>query len=147
MRLVQKFLSLRLFQRPKELCKPGEIIWWWEARRFLFNVVVGLTGMLTCFLLLAMAAFNEKSLVRQAEAGGSPLLEIMAVFMYGIAANICYTGGWICEIAAKKIWQQRAAHFGEISFALGIIFSVVLTLVPAAVGLVTLILMPLIHAP
>ncbi len=64
----------------------------------------------------------------------------MGIFIYGIAANICYTMGWVFEIVAKAIWKERATHVGEISFALGTMFSIILTLVPALFGLLFLML-------
>jgi hypothetical protein len=62
------------------------------------------------------------------------------VIAYGIGANICFAGGWVVEIIVRKLWRGRAGAFGEISFALGLLFSVLLTLVPAALFTALLIL-------
>ncbi len=62
-----------------------------------------------------------------------PLFAIIAVVAYGMLANVCYTGGWLAELLVRKLWGAQAESFGEISFALGVAFSVLLTLVPAAV--------------
>ena len=56
----------------------------------------------------------------------------LAVIAYGVGANICYTGGWISEALVRKIWQERTGAFGQIAFVLGLVFSVLITLAPAA---------------
>lgn len=53
--------------------------------------------------------------------------------LYGIAANICFTGGWVSELVARRIWGERADSYGEISFCLGTVFSLFLTLFPSFV--------------
>ena len=60
-----------------------------------------------------------------AEIGGNDLL------MYGIAANICYTGGWITELVVARFWRVDTVPFGPIAFALGTALSVLVTLIPA----------------
>ncbi len=59
-----------------------------------------------------------------------PILSIFAVIVYAIMANICYTGGWITELIVASVWELQGQHFGKISFALGFIFSVLLTIIP-----------------
>ena len=59
-----------------------------------------------------------------------PLFVVFLVVLYGIAANICFTGGWISELVARRIWGARADAYGEISFCFGLVFSVLLTLLP-----------------
>jgi len=60
-------------------------------------------------------------------------MELFGVIAYGIAANICYTGGWIAELLARRVWREEAKHFGKIAFVMGTIFSVILTLTPLVV--------------
>jgi hypothetical protein len=59
---------------------------------------------------------------------------------YGIGANACFTGGWIVEIIVRKIWREQAGAFGRISFALGFVFSLLLTLAPSILFIGLLIL-------
>jgi hypothetical protein len=66
-----------------------------------------------------------------------PIFAVFAVIAYGIAANICYTLGWVVEIFVKIIWAEQGEHFGKISFTLGLVLSVIITLVPG--GLIVLI--------
>lgn len=50
------------FRRDQPLMNPGEVIRWWEGRRFFFNSVVGCTGVITCVLLF-VCAFTADSTV------------------------------------------------------------------------------------
>lgn len=68
-----------------------------------------------------------------------PIIAVFAVIGYGILANVCFSGGWIAEIVVRRIWQERAGAFAQISFALGVGFSILLTLAPAAFFTVLLI--------
>jgi hypothetical protein len=129
--IFQKIRTLRLFQRAEHLETARQIILWWERRRLLFNLIVGATGILTCTLLLVGEMLAEKIFGDEVGAG-SPILAVFGVFAYGIMANICYTGGWISELIAKYVWKEQAENLGKIAFALGIIFSVLLTLLPVA---------------
>jgi hypothetical protein len=60
-----------------------------------------------------------------------PFFAVLAVIAYGVMANVCFTGGWILELASGQVWGERAEAFGEIAFTLGTIGSVFLTFVPA----------------
>lgn len=53
--------------------------------------------------------------------------------LYGIAANVFFIGGWLAELIVRKIWPLEADRFATLSFFLGLIFSVALTLTPAIV--------------
>src|SRR5580704_13104803 len=60
---IHKVLSSRLFARPEILGHFG-VIKWWESRRILFNLLVGVRGLLTLAVILVVAAiasakFNE----------------------------------------------------------------------------------------
>lgn len=59
-----------------------------------------------------------------------PLFALFGVILYAIAANVCFTGGWLTEIVVRKIWPREADRFATTSFSLGLIFSVLLTLTP-----------------
>ena len=57
-------------------------------------------------------------------------------------ANVCFTCGWIIELAVNRVRGALVESLGPISFVLGILFSAVLTLAPAvlAVGLVAILM-------
>ena len=60
-----------------------------------------------------------------------PLFAIFGVILYGILANVCFTGGWVAELIVQRIWPEEANRFATTSFSLGLILSVLLTLTPA----------------
>ncbi len=62
-----------------------------------------------------------------------PLFALFAVVIYGIMANVCFTGGWLAELVLRKIWLREADRFATLSFSLGLLFSVLLTLAPGIV--------------
>jgi hypothetical protein len=136
--LAEKLLALPLFTRREEITGMAEIIKWWELRRIPFNIAVGVTGIFTCAVIFAVAAVASKTLGEPLGIPDPPILGVFAIIGYGIAANFCFTCGWLVEIAVKRIWQDKVGAFGEISFSLGLVFSVVLTLVPAAFFLTVL---------
>ena len=106
------------------------MILWWESRRLLYNLVVGTTGLISLVGCFASAVIGE------AKFGGpvglpEPLFAFFGMFFYAVLANLCYTSGWIVELAAAHYWgQERSGHFGQVAFALGLLFSIALTLAP-----------------
>jgi hypothetical protein len=71
--------------------------------------------------------------------GGEPIglpdpaaLAIVGVILYGILANVCYTGGWVTELVVAKVWAIDTSRFGPVAFTLGTAFSVLITLAPAS---------------
>ncbi len=64
----------------------------------------------------------------------SPFLAISAVVMYAVLANICYTGGWMCELVVRRLWPEQADRFASQSYSTGLIFSVLLTLAPGIIA-------------
>ena len=129
--ILQKVRTLRLFQRSQNLESPRQIIWWWEKRRIPFNLIVGATGLFVCACLVCISLFSENKFGEAIGLPDPPLFGVIVVFLYGIMANVCFTGGWMAELFTKEIWKGRTEHFGEIAFALGLLFSVALTLLPA----------------
>jgi hypothetical protein len=81
---------------------------------------------------MLMTGFVTEHIVGEAiGVPGSPFFAMVAVIVYGIMANICFTAGWILELLSRRIWGSRAEAFGEIAFTWGTLGSVLLTLVPA----------------
>jgi len=108
-----------VFRRSNASLTPSQIIRWWELRRLLFNLIVGVAGLLTCFICVLSDCLPDP-----------PIFAVLGIVVYALAANLCYTFGWVAEIVAVAFWKTRASSFGEISFALGIFFSALLTLLP-----------------
>ena len=105
---------------------------WWELRRVPYNFIVGLAGIAGGSVSLALALAAERRGI-EVPWPDPPLLVIVFVALYGIAANICFTAGWISELLARRIWGTRADAYGEITFCFGTVFSLLLTLFPSVV--------------
>ena len=136
---IQKAQAWWLFSRREDEASIFAVINWWELRRVPFNLIVGATGILTCVVTVVVAAIASEKFGEPLGLPDPPIIAVFAVLAYGIGANVCYTGGWIAEILVRKIWQERAGAFGQISFALGVVFSILLTLAPAVLFTLLLI--------
>ena len=127
--IVSRLRASTLCQRDLPVSTAWQAIGWWEARRVAFNLVIGGAGIL------------------------SGLVAVLAVVIYAIFANICYTGGWIVELVIRQAWPEQADRFATLTLALGIIFAIALTLSPGAlVGAVGLFgaaghLLGIVHSP
>ena len=97
-----------------------EIIAWWEARRFHFNLYVGIVGVATWLLVFIAGSAAVKPGVDFEE----PLEMLIRPFVYGFLANICYTFGWVVDTVFYR-GTPRARLYKA-----GMIFSVVLTALP-----------------
>lgn len=137
---IQKAQGWWLFSRREEEASDFEVIKWWELRRVPYNLVVGATGIFTCIVTLLVAGIASEIFGEPLGMPDPPIIAVIAVLAYGVGANVCFTGGWIAELLARKVWKERAGHFAQISFSLGFLFSVVLTLAPAALFSILLIL-------
>src|SRR5262245_59911820 len=118
----------RIASRREPLSSVLQIIGWWELRRPLDNLAVGLAGGI-CLLLVASIAFVSDRLVGEPFGVPDPAgLLLLAIAAYGLAANFFYTGGWVAELVALHTWPREAGSFATRSFALGLLGSVLLTL-------------------
>lgn len=141
---LQRLVSSRFFSR--NVTNPGvwQTIGWWEVRRVPYNLLVGAAGVITCAVCFVTALVCEHFLGDPIGLPDPPIFAFFGILAYGIMANVCYTGGWIAELMVQKLWPGQSDSFGRISFFLGLIFSIVLTLVPggliAAIGTVRLLM-------
>jgi len=103
---------------------PLSTLRWWESRRLVFNKAVGAAGLVTLAGVSFFAALPPHS---------SSLLApemLIAVAVYAVLANGCYTLGSLTELVARRVWGRSAPDIGPILFRQGLIFSVGLTLLP-----------------
>jgi hypothetical protein len=125
---------LQLFRRSEVPRGAKDVVAWWEVRRIPFNLIVGITGAISAVIILLTAFFTERIVGEAIGLPDPPFFAILAALAYGIMANVCFTGGWIAELLSRRVWgSDRVEAFGEVAFTLGTIFSVLLTLLPAAV--------------
>jgi hypothetical protein len=119
-----------LSHREAPISSPKDAIGWWEARRIPFNLIVGIAGILSCIVggVVVLASYFLGN--GDFDLPDPPLFAVFGVILYVIAANVCFTGGWLAEIVVRKIWPREADRFATTSFSLGLIFSVLLTLTP-----------------
>jgi hypothetical protein len=129
-RTISRVRASALCRRDAPITTNWQAIGWWEARRIPFNLIIGGVGVFTCVvdLIIATAAhflFNSDF--------GIPngFFALVVVLVYGVMANFCFTGGWIAELIVRQTWPQEADRFATLSFSLGLVFSVFLTLTPA----------------
>ncbi len=92
------------------------VIGWWESRRPLFNLVVGISGLFTLATALLFAP------------GGPPPLAL--VFAYGVLANIGYSLGPLTDLVLRKLLGSRGSAVGPVLFRYGFFFSLGVTLLP-----------------
>jgi hypothetical protein len=115
-KLIDRVSSWRLFSQRPPVESFLQILKWWEIRRIAYNTIVGAAGLLTCATFLGLATVASSIFNEPIEFPDPPLFAVFAVLLYGIAANVCYTGGWLVEWLVGKVWRERAGAFGEISF-------------------------------
>lgn len=126
-----KILLGRLFTRQTGPLRSRTVILWWEARRVPYNLIVGVVGLITSAVMVTVAFVCESRGGAPIGLPDPPAFALIGVLLYGILANVCYTGGWITELLVAKLWSVDTARFGPIAFILGTGFSVLVTLVPA----------------
>lgn len=142
---ARRFTSHRFFSRSEPLRSAWEVIAWWEARRVPFNLMVGATGLVTGAIILFAALLAETYLGEAVGLPYPPILAVFAIVFYAIMANICFALGWAVELLVSRIWGEQAQSFGPISFTLGILFSIALTLAPAALITGVVLVRMLLH--
>lgn len=122
---VMRKLLRQMLNRDRRTLSTGETILWWERRRIPYNILVGCAGVIS----IASSVFT--SLLTKSACGipDSPLFAVVGIVLYGIAANILYSGGWVAEILLKRYIEPGL--FAPTAFLAGLLFSVALTLSPA----------------
>jgi hypothetical protein len=121
-----------LCRRDTPINSDRDAIGWWEARRIPFNLIVGSAGILTCTFVGVVGLGSEVLFDSEFGLPNPPLFALIGIIIYGLLANLSFSGGWLAELVIRKIWPTEADRFATISFSLGVIFSVLLTLAPAA---------------
>jgi hypothetical protein len=70
-----------------------DIIRWWDARH------VGAVGLVTWLVVWIAGSAAVQPGVDDFE---EPIVMLFGPLLYGIAANVCYTFGWIVDVAAYR---------------------------------------------
>lgn len=118
-------LTRLLFPLPALRRSPEMLFAWWESRRVAYNAIVGGAGLVT-IATLQFISFLPPHL---------PLMvPWQAVVAYGIAANVCYSFGYLMEWLLDRLWGDEVAPVGPTLFRHGLVFSVGLTVLPIGIA-------------
>src|SRR5215208_5734233 len=104
-----------LFPEPALRRHPLAILRWWEAKRLTYNAVVGASGLLS-LVVLHLTLFRPADLLSPMPWAGA--------LAFGIAANICYSSGWVVELLLQRWLDREVYGLGPALFRHGLIFSV-----------------------
>jgi hypothetical protein len=96
------------------------IIYWWESRRIRYNLLVGLTGVISLLLVVVFGSMAAK----QGDDFEEPMGLIVFPIVFGVIANLCYTSGWNTDLAFYRGTPRYKL------FRVGLIFSIVLASLP-----------------
>ena len=110
-KLIQSIFQVKSAERTK-----WQIIFWWELRRILYNLIVLIVGLISLFFIIILA---------EAEPG-EDVFNSFAIFLFGIMCNVCYTLGWFTEMFAPK-----SITYGPKMFKIGLAFTLFWVLLPA----------------
>jgi hypothetical protein len=110
--------------------KARGAIFWWEVRRIPYNLAVGAVGIMS----ILGAQVIGGSLIEPGEDLIEPLALIFGGILYGVAANACYTLGWILEVLGLA--NNDIDFYRRRAFRAGLILSCALTSIPLWVTLV-----------
>jgi cytochrome bd-type quinol oxidase subunit 1 len=73
-----------------------DLIQWWEKRRLLYNIIVGLVGSAAVFFMLERNHYIFSSEVL-----------LFIVLPFGIFANIAYLAGWVIDLLLRYYFKIR----------------------------------------
>jgi hypothetical protein len=129
MNLCHRFIKW-FFSVPDGDRSTWDIIFWWEARRIPYNVIVGTVGVLS---LLLFYLFSAHEPIENGEDIGEPITILLAP----LVINICYTAGWIVEgffpaIYLDSFFEERQA-LGSRLLRFGLQLSLVIVFLPTTV--------------
>jgi hypothetical protein len=110
-----------------------EIIKWWELRRIPYTIIIGAVGVLSFFVANSI-------IDNYAQAGEDflkPVSLLIGVPLAIIVANICYTFGWIVELAQQSRKRREGRSLRVMLFYSGLVFSVMVMSSPVWVALLS----------
>jgi hypothetical protein len=121
-------LTKILFPLPDYRRTPLTLLRWWESRRLTYNLFVGGAGVVSLTVMVLVSSLPPR-------APGLGFAWWGGVLVYGVAANVGYTMGWLAEVGMRVLWGEEAPLAGPAMFRQGLSFAVGLTLLPVPVAL------------
>ena len=107
--------------------RPYDSILWWELRRIPFNGLLLAAGIFSFGVIELIGS----RLIEPGEDVVEPLAVIFGGAAYVIAANLCYTLGWITELLWSRGDTSLTETIRPTIYRRGLMLSLVLTLSPA----------------
>ncbi len=104
----------------------ADVVRWWESRRAGYNLTLLAIGAAAVVAVVWIGNYLTKPGVDFEE----PLGIFFGVPLYAIAANVCYTFGWIVELWVINQNFERHRIIAPRLFKAGFIFSCILTSLP-----------------
>jgi len=86
---VATLRSSDLFRRETPAESGVEAIYGWESRRIPYNLIVGSVGIITCIVVVTIAAAAEIFFHSDFGLPDPPIFAIFGVILYAIMANVC----------------------------------------------------------
>jgi hypothetical protein len=105
------------------------VIWWWEIRRALYNVILAAAGIVS--FAVFFWAITTSGELKDGEDAVEPVGMMAALIIVPLAANACYTLGWMVELCVRAIAPRLTKAFGPVLFLIGVCFSIALVSLPA----------------
>jgi len=112
-----------LFAVPPDPRSTWSIIVWWEVRRVPYNLIVCGLGLLSLAAFLAL--IGHCGHLEPGEDAFEPIL----LFLGLIVANVCYTAGWVTEIALRR-GQASGPSIAPQLLRWGLGFSLIVVMLP-----------------
>ncbi|MDP1892286.1 MAG: hypothetical protein Q8K55_15465 [Gemmatimonadaceae bacterium] len=117
---------------------PFQVVGWWERRRLVYNVCVGSAGVLSLGVLM---------LLHPQRSAMADFGLVVGVGLYGLAANACFSLGWMADLALRRILGIRAPDLAPVLLRYGFVFSLGLTLLPIPVAVAGRVLLAIMGVP
>ncbi|MEO6908765.1 MAG: hypothetical protein ABI210_12840 [Abditibacteriaceae bacterium] len=114
-----------LFAIPETERTLGNVVAWWELRRFPYNIIVGSVSFVS--LVIFFVSITSAHVLGPGEDPVEPL----ALIISPIIINICYTVGWFAESILWLIWPRKRHVWGPLLFKIGLAFSLFMVTFPA----------------
>jgi len=125
--LIRRWL-IRFTDVPAIRRNALDVVIWWEKRRIAYNLVVGLAGVASLTIAVIFLTLPPRVFVSSYWDYPIPdgFFAIFAVILFAIAANVCYTLGWIAELGLRKLAPDRARRLSTLAIKAGFVFSVII---------------------
>jgi hypothetical protein len=103
----------------------GAVVWWWEWRRLVFNLVILTAGFAS---LYGMERIMQSALP-DGEDAIEPLVLTLGIIIYLLLINLFYTLGWVIELERRNTDPSAAHQCAIRMFRKGLfVFSVITTI-------------------